>query len=173
MILNLFDKLIFTSFVILTFQVSILSDHYLQFINGYYQATKLQIDGYQANADKHQYKDVTHMINDLLKNSSSVVRTDAKQKQQTLHEYNELTQAIETLKTGNLLARAWFILQPKRKETLNKVLENFQPSIPVKLNDVIYSLFFAFLLSSFIMLPIRFTCKKLSNFYKKDVVTTH
>jgi hypothetical protein len=154
-IINIFDKIVFGALLILFFQVPILADHYLQFVSGYYDATEHQVEGFKENAAMHDYKDVYAMINDLLGNSNAVVRTDAEQKMQTMHEYEELKTTIATLQNGNIYQRAWFIFNPTRLDTLKKVYENFKPGIPLGLNDVGFSLLTALILSLGIMWPFR------------------
>ncbi|MGB0848091.1 MAG: DUF2937 family protein [Thiolinea sp.] len=155
MIINILDKLIFGTLLVLVFQVPIISDHYLQFISGYYEATKVQVDGFKANAARHEYSDVYAMVNELLNNSSSVIRTDAEQKLRTLQEFEQLEQAIVTLREGNIFQRAWYVFQPERWEALNKVLENYQPGIPLGVGDVLLSILVALLLSIALMWPFK------------------
>jgi hypothetical protein len=154
-IINVFDKIVFGALLLLFFQVPILSDHYLQYVSGYYDAITKQVDGFKENAAKHQYSDVYSMINDLLINENSVVRTDAEQKMQTMHEYEELTLTIATLKDGNIYERAWFIFNPVRLDTLKKVYENFKPGIPLSGSDIGFSILTALILSICLMWPFR------------------
>ncbi len=154
-IINILDKIIFGALLLLFFQVPILSDHYLQYVSGYYDAITKQVDGFKENAAKHEYSDVYAMINDLLTNENSVVRTDAEQKMETMQEYEELTLTIATLKEGNIYERAWFIFQPARFDTLKKVYVNFKPGIPLSLNDIGFSILTALILSICLMWPFR------------------
>ncbi len=152
---NILDKLVFGTLLILAFQVPIISDHYLQFISGYFEATKVQVDGYKANAAKHEYADVYAMVNELLENPNAVIRDDAVQKLQTLEEYEQLNQAITTLRDGNIFQRTWFISQPERWEALDKVLKNYQPGIPLQGQDVWLSSLVALLASVLITSPFK------------------
>ena len=154
-IINIVDKIVFGALLLLFFQVPILSDHYLQYVSGYYDAITKQVDGFKENAAKHEYSDVYAMINDLLINENSVVRTDAEQKMETMHEYEELTLTIATLKGGNIYERAWFIFNPSRLDTLKKVYENFKPGIPLSGSDIGFSIITALILSICLMWPFR------------------
>ncbi len=167
-IINIFDKIIFGALLLLFFQVPILSDHYLQYVSGYYDATSKQVEGFKENAAKHEYSDVYAMINDLLINENSVVRTDAEQKMQTMNEYEELTLTIATLKQGNIYERAWFIFNPARFDTLKKVYENFKPGIPLSGNDIGFSILTALILSICIMWPFRFFASRKPRI-KRDI----
>lgn len=163
LIVNLVDKLMFGGLLLLTLQIPMISDHYLQFISGYYESTKSQVDGFKENASIHEYSDVYAMIEDLLKDPKSVVRADAAQKLHTLHEYEQLTSAIDTLKNGNIFDRAWFMFNPSRWSALEKVMENFKPGIPLSLKDLLYSALTSLAFSSLIAWPLKrlVTRKKL------------
>lgn len=154
-IINIFDKIVFGALLLLFFQVPILADHYLQYVSGYYDAIDQQVEGFKENAAKHNYKDVYAMIDDLLANSNSVVRTDAEQKVQTMHEYEELKETIATLQNGNIYQRAWFIFNPTRWDRLKKVYENFKPGVPLGLTDIGFSVLTALMLSILMMWPLR------------------
>jgi hypothetical protein len=162
-ILNIVEKIVFGALLLILFQVPILADHYLQFVSGYYEATSKQVEGFKQNAAQHQYPDVYAMIDDLSKNSNSVVRTDAEQKMQTMREYEELKLTIATLQNGNIIERAWFMFNPARWETLEKVVVNFKPGIPLGLNDIIFGVLVALVLSTFIIWPLRFLFRKRPN----------
>lgn len=159
-IINIFDKIVFGALLLLFFQVPILSDHYLQYVSGYYDAVSKQVEGFKANAAQHQYTDVYAMINDLSTNENSVVRTDAEQKMQTMQEYEELGLTIATLKSGNIYQRAWFMFNPVRWETFKKVYENFKPGIPLSGSDIGFSILTALILSICIMWPFRFLASR-------------
>jgi len=154
-IINIFDKIIFGTLLLLFFQIPILSDHYLQFASGYFEAIHKQVEGFKENAAKHSYPDVYAMIDDLLVNPNSVVQTDAAQKMQTMREYEEMKLTMVTLKEGNIFQRAWFMFNPARWETLKKVLENFKPGVPLNLSDIGFSVLSALVLSILIMWPFR------------------
>jgi hypothetical protein len=154
-ILNIFDKIVFGTLLLLFFQVPILADHYLQFVSGYYAATERQVEGFKENAAQHNYHDVYAMIDELRANSNSVVRTDAEQKVQTMQEYEELKKTIATLQGGNIYQRAWFMFNPARWDTLKKVHENFKPGIPLSLNDIGFSILTALVLSILLIWPFK------------------
>jgi hypothetical protein len=166
-IINIVDKIIFGALLIVFFQVPILADHYLQYVSGYFDATEQQVEGFKANATQHNYPDVYAMIQDLSVNPSSVVRTDAEQKLQTMQEYEELKIAITTLKDGNIYERAWFMFNPSRWERLTNVYENFKPGIPLSLQDIGFSLLTALILSLCIIWPFRAVASR-SEMHKKN-----
>lgn len=156
MITNILDKLIFGTLLVLIFQIPVISDHYLQFISGYYEATKVQVDGYKANAARHEYSDVYAMVDELLANPNPVIKMDAEQKLNTLQEFDELRKAVSVLKNGSIFTRGWFIFQPSRQEALGKVMENYKPSIPLNISDIVLSVIVALVLSALLMWPLRF-----------------
>ena len=157
MIVNLLDKLLFGGILLIALQVPVLSDQYVQYLSGYYEATKHQVEGFRRNAVRHGYVDENAMIHDLLQNPSAVIQEDARQKLQTMQEFDELTQTLSTLLHGNYFARAWFISSPKQWKTLEKVLVNFKPGIPLSFNDLGYSVLIALFLSALLTLPLRMT----------------
>jgi hypothetical protein len=165
---NTLDKLVFGALLILLFQVPILSDHYLQFISGYYQATQQQVTNYEKNATLHGYENVYAMVDDFLKNETPAVRKDGEQKLQTLNEYEALKEALVIMQNGNIFQRSWYMFNPLRWKILRNVLENFSPGIPLKLDDILYGILLALLLSYLFMWPIKhiFEPKNLS--YKKS-----
>lgn len=155
MITNILDKILFGVLLLMAFQVPIIADQYLQFVSGYYQSTKNQVEGYSENAIKHEYANVYAMIADFRKNSNSAVRADGEQKLRVMKEFEELKKAMSTLKAGNIFEKAWFMFNPSRWQSLKKVMENFRPSIPLAITDIIYSGILAMILSLLIMWPIR------------------
>jgi len=155
MVVNLIDKIFFGLVLLAAFQVPILSEHYLQFVNGYYQSTSNQVDGYKVNALNHGYASVESMVSDLKNSANSVVRDDAIQKQKTLREFYELQQGVQLLKTGNIFQKAWYIFNPTRWHVLKQVLQNFKPGMPLSVWDIIYSTLFALLISTLLLWPFR------------------
>lgn len=155
LILNTLDKVIFTVLLLVFFQLPILSNHYLQFVSGYYSAAKIQVEGYQRNATAYHYADVDAMIEDFKHNSNPAVRADAEQKQQTLHQFADLAQALEVLQHGNLLEKTIYIFAPARWPRLNEVLKNFKPGIPLEPMVVGYSVLVALIIGGLFMWPIR------------------
>ena len=155
MIVNLLDKLLFGGILLIALQVPVLSDHYVQYLSGYYEATKHQVEGFRITAARHEYPDEYAMVNDLLQNPNPVIKDDARQKQWTLQTYDELTQSLATLINGNYFERAWYIGSPKQWKILQKVLANFKPGILLSLNDLGYSVLIALLFSALLTLPFR------------------
>jgi len=152
---NLIDKIVFGALLLLLFQVPLVADHYLQFLSGYYDSTRNQVESYSRNAREHHYPHAYAMVDDFLRNPNAAVRRDAQQKMQTLVEYEELGRSINILREGFLIEKLWFMLNPARWDVLRKVLHNFKPGIPFSLSDVIYSAIMAMLLNLIIMTPIR------------------
>jgi hypothetical protein len=155
-LLNIFDKFLFGALLIITLQVPILADHYLQYLTGYFESTKTQVEGYESTAVEHQFSDVNAMIDAHLKNPEPSVRTDAQQKLKTLEEFNDLKTALILFHEGNVFKKAAYMFNPSRWHILQKVLPNFKPSIPLSVAYFIYSFVIALLLSSGILFLVRF-----------------
>jgi len=164
LIANILDKILFGALLLFTLQVPIISDHYLQFISGYYESTKQQVEEYKKNAEKHEYENVDAMIVDFMRNSNLAVREDGKQKRLLLRRHEALIETITILKTGNLFERALFMFHPSNWHSLTKVLENFRPGIPLRVEDFLLSTLTALFLSMFFSLPFRFYRRKRSAF---------
>lgn len=155
MFVNLIDKIIFGVLLVLMFQIPILSDHYLQYLSGYYASTRDQVDGINANARQHDYPDAYAMIDDFRRNPNSAVRYDAEQKQQTMLEYQSLARSVAILQHGYFIEKIWFMANPAQWHVLRRVLENFRPGIPLNIADAIYAALIALILNLLVMLPLR------------------
>ncbi|WP_111979343.1 DUF2937 family protein [Algibacillus agarilyticus] len=155
MVLNVLDKTLFTVLLLSFFQLPTLINEYLQFVNGYYQATQVQVEGWKQNAKMHEYINVQAMIDEFKQNENPAVRTDAQQKEATLKEYDELIQAIRILKEGTFFEKTHYIFHPQRWPVLREVVRELKPSIPLNIKEVGYSFLSALLLSSLIMCLIK------------------
>lgn len=155
MVFSALDKMVFATLLLVLFQVPLLEDHYLQFLNGYYSSVKAQVDGYKLNASMHEYSDVHAMIEDFKRNPNAAVRADAQQKEKTLLEYKGLRKGIRILKEGNIVERSIYMFSPERWEVLREVFKNFQPGIPLNLLSIVYSAGGALLLGAMLMWPVR------------------
>ena len=80
-ILRLIDKIVFAALLILMLQVPIVTDHYVQYLNGYVDATQAEVDHYQQLADTYGYTDINSMLTALQANQDELVRDDARHKQ--------------------------------------------------------------------------------------------
>lgn len=151
--LNILDKLVFGTLLLLALQLPLLADHYLQYVSGYFAALEKQVEGFALNAQLNGYDDVYAMIEDLLLNNTAAVRLDAQQKLSTLEEYEDLTLLLSKFANGNFLQQTWYMFQPSRYETLRNVLENFEPGIPLGLDEILYAIVLAMLLNLCLLLP--------------------
>lgn len=160
MLRNILDKFLFGVFLLVALQVPILADHYGQYISGYFESTKQQVEGYQATAAKHGFADVKNMVEVHLTNAEASVRTDAQQKLNTLQEYERLKTAMSIFAQGNIFEKALYMFNSSRFAVLQKVLPNFKPGIPLSVEYFIYSFFIALLLSSAVILPFSARVKQ-------------
>lgn len=162
MLFNLVDKFLFGALLLLVLQVPILADHYGQFIAGYFDATKHQVEGFEATAAEHHFADVKSMIDVHLKNPEASVRTDAAQKLATLEEYETLKTAVQIFAQGNIFEKALYMFKPSGWKMLQNVLPNFKPSIPLSIEYFIYAFFIAWLLGAVLLaLPRLFFRRKV------------
>ncbi|QBG37361.1 DUF2937 family protein [Litorilituus sediminis] len=154
MFMRLIDKLIFGLSLIIALQVPQLADHYQQFIFGLYQATHAQVLGYQQTARLHEYEDVNAMIAHHLQNDVKSVRTDAQQKLDTLALHQSLIELNQVFETGNLIEKAYTMLQPAHFSYLEKTLTHFTLGVPLSANAIGFSVVFALLLNLVITSPV-------------------
>lgn len=125
------DKLVFAFLLLATLQIPILADHYRQYLTGYTDATKQQVAGYQRLADSFGFSSVDKLINNLKRNPDPVIQADAQQKAQTVATLKKLEAGLATLTSGNYFSQAWYMFQPERFTMLDRVLDNFRPSLPL------------------------------------------
>jgi hypothetical protein len=151
MLRNILDKFLFGAFLLIALQVPILADHYGQFISGYFESTKMQVEGYEATAAQHGFANVKSMIDVHLANAEASVRTDAQQKLNTLQAYEDLKTAQLVFAQGNIFQKTGYMFNPARFGLLKKVLANFNPGVPLSVEYFIYAFLIALLLSSAIV----------------------
>ncbi len=147
------DKIIFAALLLIAMQVPILADHYRQYLTGYYDATAAQVAEYEALSAKHGYASLDNMIADLESNSSTVVRDDARNKLNTISILKELDEGLVVLRHGHYYEQAWYMLSPAQNATLQRVLDNFHPSIPLSGSAVVFSLISAIIINTILWAP--------------------
>lgn len=131
-IMRLVDKLWFAALLILMLQVPIVTDHYLQYLNGYVDATQAEVEHYQQLADTYGYADINAMIAALKTNQDGLVRDDAQHKQTVLIAHQNALHALTTLRSSNYFEQFWYFVQPNQYERLGKVFNLYQPSLPLQ-----------------------------------------
>ncbi|MGR5061515.1 DUF2937 family protein [Photobacterium sp. DNB22_13_2] len=151
---RIFDRLIFGGILIATLQIPMLADHYLQYLSGFYDATKQQVSSYEDNARQHGFDSAESLINALLQEKSSIVRVDAEQKRDVLQRHQILEQAMATLSKGHLYEKALYMFNPLRGDELQRVLIHFKPGIPVDMESIAICVAIAFGLNAVLYLPL-------------------
>ncbi|WP_372930839.1 DUF2937 family protein [Shewanella putrefaciens] len=136
MIGRLIDKLVFGFILVLALQLPQLADHYQQFLSGFYESTRWQVEGYEATAKEYHYVDVNEMIAHHQQNEEPSVRADAEQKLQTLARYKALTEGMAIFNTGNLFEKTAYMFNPTRFDYLEKTISNFTPGIPLTTSGI-------------------------------------
>lgn len=159
MVSNLFDKIIFGGLLLTFFQYPLLNDAYLQQLNGYYLSHKVQVERFRQNAKMHNYPDIYAMIEDFKRNSNPAVQKDGEQKELIMGEYQQVTEGIEIFKNGHVFEKVTYMFSPERWSFLREVLRHFKPGIPLTIDNIVYSLLAALLLSGLIMWPFKRTSK--------------
>ncbi len=160
MIARVIDKLVFTALLLIAMQVPILADHYRQYLAGYLDATNEQVEQYRALAARHGYVSVEAMIRKLQQNPDAIVRDDAKNKAETVKKLLTLQSGLRTLSEGNYYQQAVYMFSPQRLSVLQRVLDNFSPSIPLSPAAVGFSIVNAIILNLLLVSPVWLVRKR-------------
>lgn len=155
MIKAILERLLFGALLICFLQVPILSDHYIQYLNGYLTANQDQVDQLNRLAAANRFDSAHALIESLSRNSDTVVRQDASNKMLMLEQNIQLKEDLSQLKEGNYFQRLLFFLDPTQFGKLGKVLVNFKPGIPLSVSDLLASVALALSFSLLIKLPFR------------------
>ncbi|WP_299196183.1 DUF2937 family protein [uncultured Amphritea sp.] len=160
MIGRLLDKLVFGVALLLALQIPQLADHYQQYLSGWYESTRWQVEGYEATARQFGYPNIRAMIEQHQRNSEPSVRADAQQKLATLDLYNELQQGMAVFANGNLLTKSVYMFNPARYHYLEDTLDNFKPGIPLTVEGLAFGVIMGLLLNIIITQPCAFIARR-------------
>lgn len=128
---RLIDKVFFAALFIATLQVPVLNQQYLQYLNGYLDATGEEVKHYEQLALEHGYPTVDAMINTLLNNEAALVRDDAQHKLTVIDAYEEAQYAAQYLQNANYFQQVGYFAQPNQYARLQSVINVFEPSLPL------------------------------------------
>lgn len=147
------DRLLFAVLLLITLQLPILSDHYRQYLSGYVNALDKQVEGWKQLAKEFRFSSVDDFIRHLESNEDAVVAGEATQKRATLAELEDKREGLAILTHGNYPQHVAYMFAPSNIGTLNDVLENFKPSLPLTPIDIVYSVVLAIVLDAILLLP--------------------
>ena len=153
MVVRVLDKVVFAVLFIITLQVPILADHYRQYLSGYYDALRDEVSSSSELAKQHGFSSVEAMLDSLQKNSEPVVRENASMKASRFAQIATLEQGMRKLEHGHYFEKLVFMASPSQYGTLNRVLDNFSPSVPLTPSSIVFSLVTAILLNLLIWTP--------------------
>ncbi|QUJ69546.1 DUF2937 family protein (plasmid) [Photobacterium sp. GJ3] len=153
MIGRLLDKLIFGAALLAALQLPLLAEHYQQYLSGLYDATKWQVDGYEATAHQFGYASTQAMIERHLTNDEPSVQADARQKQATVIRYQALQHGLAVFRQGDLMAKTLYMFHPSRIEQLETTLENFKPGIPLTVHGILFGVIAALAVNLLLTFP--------------------
>lgn len=159
MFIRVFDKVVFATLFVAALQVPILAEHYRQYLSGYYDATREEVSAMSALAERHGYSSVGAMLSALKQNSEAVVRADAERKSALFTKLSHIEQGIKTLEHGHYYEKAWYMATPSNASTLQKVLGNFSPSVPLTPSSIIFSFITALLINLLLWSPYLCYCQ--------------
>lgn len=165
MVVRVLDKVLFAVLFIITLQVPILADHYRQYLSGYYDALRDEVSTSTNMAKSHGFSSAEAMLESLQQNSEAVVRDNAKLKAERFSQMTVIEKGIRTLEHGHYYEKLAFFAMPSQYETLNRVLDNYRPSVPLTPSSIIFSLVTAILLNLLLWTPHFCYCqiKKVQN----------
>lgn len=153
MIVRVLDKVLFAVLFIITLQVPILADHYRQYLSGYYDALRDEVTSSTELAKQHGFSSVEAMLESLQQNNEAVVRENATLKAERFAQINIIEQGMRKLEHGHYFEKLVFMATPSQYDTLDRVLDNFRPSVPLTPSPIIFSLVTAILLNLLIWTP--------------------
>ncbi|WP_054112519.1 DUF2937 family protein [Marinagarivorans algicola] len=155
MISSIIDKLIFGMVLIVLMQLPLLADHYLQYLQGYFDATQKEVARDQALAKQYNYPTVYALIAAHKQSDIASVQADAERKSLRIQELAELQHGILLFTDGTLADKLVYMLTPKHSKTLATVTQNFKPGIPLHPQYLIFCTFFALMFNIIGAMPIK------------------
>lgn len=155
MISGIFDKLIFGTVLLALMQLPLLADHYLQYLQGYFDAVQKEVARDQALAAKHNYPSVQALIEAHKTSHLPSVKADAENKSQRLEELAQLQQGIRLFSHGHLGQKVTYMLNPSHSQTLMAVTQNFKPGIPLSPQYLLVCTLLALVFNMVGSLPIK------------------
>lgn len=150
---RLFDKLVFGAALILSLQVPLLVDHYQQYLSGMYEATLVQVEGYQQTATENGFANARTMVSHHLQNEDASVRMDADQKLMTLDRFVELQDGMSIFEHGYLWEKLSYMASPLRVNDLKKTIKHYQLGIPMTTTGLAFGVIIALLVNFILSLP--------------------
>lgn len=155
MISGIFDKLIFGTVLLALMQFPLLADHYLQYLQGYFDAVKKEVARDQALAAEYNYPNVQALIEAHKTSHLPSVKADAESKSQRIQELAQLQHGITLLSNGHLTQKIIYMLKPSQSQTLIAVTQNFKPGIPLSPQYLLICTFIALGLNLLGAMPIK------------------
>jgi hypothetical protein len=162
------DRLLFATLLVATLQLPILSDHYRQYLSGYLAALNEQINAWNRIAKEFSFTSIDAFIQHLESNPDAVVQKDATSKRTTLIDFERKREGLTLLKEGSFPEQVIYMFSPNNLSTLNEVMKNFKPGLPLTPSSIVYSVVLAIVLDAVLLLPFwgakRFRRKKSSHY---------
>ena len=155
MISGLFSKILFSILFIGFLQVPILADHYRQYLSGYLDATNNEILHYQSLAHEYGYTSVEQMLVALSSNNDPLIQKDTAHKQEVIANHDQAKKALIQLEQSHYFEQIGLFVQPQQYPRLVKVLNQYQPSLPMHLPSIGAALATTISFYLFLILPFK------------------
>lgn len=159
MVVRFFDKFIFALLFIGALQVPILADHYRQYLSGYYDATREEVESIAAMAQRHGYVSASALLDSLKQNSEAAVRDDAMRKAAMFDKLSDIEAGIRTLTYGHYFEKLGYMATPSHADKLVKVITHYKPAIPLTPSSLTFSLVTAILVNLLLWSPYFCYCR--------------
>ena len=137
---SLFDKIFFTTGVILFLQLPHFIDQYTQRIGGYSESKNQQLASYQIIAQNNFDGDIEKLIKNFISSTDKAVRETGENIEQIKDEALILKHEVEILDDENLLSKVIFLSTNLRYDLAKGTLRSFQPGIPLNVWALVYGL---------------------------------
>lgn len=147
------DRLLFATLLIATLQLPILCDHYRQYLSGYLAALNEQINAWNRIAEEFSFTSIDAFIQHLESNPDAIVKKDAIAKRTTLIDFERKREGLTVLKEGIFPEQVIYMFSPNNLSTLNEVMKNFKPGLPLTASSIVYSVVLAIVLDAVLLLP--------------------
>lgn len=167
MLLGLLDRIIFTCGVVVFLQLPAFIDQYTHRLGGFHRAQQAQIANFQDIANNNYAGDLDKLIADFAASDKPSIRDTAKNIQSSRNNAEAIQTELKVLETHSLTQKLFFLVTNLRYPLANDTLKQFNPSIPLNIQSLLYGLIGGILASLLFFVFIRFPVQWLSHRFTK------
>lgn len=167
MLLGLFDRIVFTCGVVVFLQLPAFIDQYTHRLGGFHRAQQAQIANFQDIANNNYAGDLDKLVTDFAASDKPSIRDTAKNIQSSRNNAEAIQSELNVLETHSLTQKLFFLVTNLRYPLANDTLKQFNPSIPLNVQSLLYGLIGGILASLLFFVFIRFPVQWLSSRFAK------